>query len=92
MLAGLLAGCATQLDSGAEKVRIVNEGQKQSCESLGVVTADQQLGPNKASNSMNKALNEVARRGGNAIYVMSIGTSGIDGSSVMGEALKCKAA
>jgi hypothetical protein len=85
-----LSGCATQLDTGAEKVRIVTATQKESCESLGIVSTDQQLGLNKASNAMNKAINEVARRGGNAIFMVSTGTSGLDGASVTAEALRCK--
>lgn len=84
------AGCATALDPAAERVRLVPAEQKRDCESLGVVTADQQLGPYKSRNSMNQLLNEVVRRGGNAVYLVSQGQSGIDGVSVTGEALKCK--
>ena len=69
---------------------MVSAEQKETCESLGIVTADQQLGPYKASNSMNKALNEAARRGANAVYLVSQGQSGIDGVSVTAEALRCK--
>jgi hypothetical protein len=85
-----LSGCATPLNAGAEKVRLVSASQKESCESLGIVSTDQQLGLNKASNSMNKAINEVARRGGNAMYPVSSGTSGFDGVAVTVEALRCK--
>lgn len=85
-----ITGCATQLDTGAEKVRLVTANQKESCESLGIISTDQQLGLNKASNAMNKAVNEVARRGGNAIFVLSTGTSGLDGAAVTAEALRCK--
>jgi hypothetical protein len=85
-----LSGCATSLDAGAEKVRLVTAEQKGACESLGIVSTDQQLGLNKASNSMNKAINEVARRGGNAIFIVSTGTSGFDGAAVTAEALRCK--
>lgn len=85
-----LAGCATDLQPGAEKIRPVSADQKGGCESLGIVVADQQLGPYKTLNSTNKAINEVARRGGNAIYIMSNAPSGIDGVSVMAEALRCK--
>ena len=84
------SGCATQLDNGADKVRLVTATQKESCESLGIISTDQQLGLNKASNSMNKAINEVARRGGNAIFILSTGTSGLDGAAVTAEALRCK--
>lgn len=88
--AWLLSGCATQLDNGAERVRLVTSTQKESCESLGIISTDQQLGLNKASNAMNKAINEVAHRGGNAIFVLSTGTSGLDGAAVTAEALRCK--
>lgn len=85
-----IAGCATALEPNAEKIRMVPAEQKSACESLGIVTADQQLGPYKARNAMNQALNEAARRGGNAIYLVSQGQSGIDGVSVTAEALRCK--
>lgn len=85
-----VSGCATQLDTGAEKVRLVTAAQKESCESLGIISTDQQLGLSKASNAMNKAVNDVARRGGNAVFVLSTGTSGLDGTSVTAEALLCK--
>lgn len=85
-----LAGCATALEPGAEKIRMVAAEQKGACEPLGLVTADQQLGPYKARNSMNQVLNEVARRGGNAVYLVSQGQSGIDGVSVTAEVLRCK--
>ena len=86
----LLGGCATTLEPGAAKLRMVSADQKSACESLGVVTADQQLGPYKARNAMNQVLNEVARRGGNAMYLVSQGQSGIDGVSVTAEGLRCK--
>lgn len=84
-----LSGCATPLNSAAEKVRLISAMQKEQCQSLGLVSTDQQLGLNKASNSMNKAINEVARRGGNGIYIVSSGTSGFDGAAVTAEALRC---
>jgi hypothetical protein len=85
-----LAGCATELAPEAQKIRTVTADQKSSCASLGVVTADQQLGPYKAKNSMNQVLNEVARRGGNAMYLISQQPSGFDGVSVTAEAMRCK--
>ena len=85
-----VVGCATDLQPGAEKIRPVSAEQKVGCESLGIVVADQQLGPYKTQNSTNKAINEVARRGGNAIYIMANAPSGIDGVSVTAEALRCK--
>jgi hypothetical protein len=88
-IGSLVVGCATNLDPGAEKVRLITAEQKSSCDSLGIVSADQQLGPYKASNSMNKVLNEVARRGGNGLFIISSGRSGIDGQSISAEALRC---
>lgn len=86
----LVVGCATELQPGADRVSPVSAEQKANCESLGIVVGDQQLGPYKTQNSTNKAINEVARRGGNAIYIMANATSGIDGVSVTAEALRCK--
>ena len=85
-----VSGCATALNPAAERVRLVTADQKSACESLGIVSTDQQLGLNKASNSMNKAVNEVARRGGNGIFIITTGKSGFDGQSVTAEALRCK--
>jgi hypothetical protein len=92
LLSGLLVlqGCATSLDSGADKVRLITAEQKSSCDSLGIVSADQQLGLNKLSNSMNSVLNEVARRGGNGVFIISSGSVGLEGASVTAEALRCK--
>jgi hypothetical protein len=83
-------GCATTLESGADQVQIVTAGQKESqCKSLGIVNTEQRVGPNKAGNAMNKALNEVARKGGNGIYVVSTGKDWAEGASVTAEALRC---
>lgn len=90
LAAVFMAGCATDLQPGAEKIRPVSAEQKAGCESLGIVVADQQLGPYKTQNSTNKAINEVARRGGNAIYIIANAPSGIDGVSMTAEALRCK--
>ena len=86
-----LAGCATSLETGAEKVQVVTAAQKERlCQSLGVVSTEQRVGPNKPSNAMNKALNEVARKGGNGIFVVSSNLDWAEGASVTAEALQCK--
>lgn len=85
-----LYGCATSLEPAAERIRMVSAAEKAACESLGLIAADQQLGPYKASNSMNKMLNEAARRGANGVFLVSQGKSGIDGVAVTAEALRCK--
>lgn len=86
-----LTGCATPLESGAEKVQIVTASQKERlCQSLGVVSTEQRAGPNKPSNAMNKAINEVARKGGNGIFIVSSNLDWAEGASVTAEALQCK--
>lgn len=44
----------------------------------------------KQSSAMNMALNEVAGRGGNGLYVVSTDMSFIMGAAVTGEALRCR--
>jgi hypothetical protein len=39
---------------------------------------------------MNSVLNEVARRGGNGVFIISSGSVGLEGASVTAEALRCK--
>lgn len=86
-----LAGCATSLEPGAEKIQVVTAAQKERlCQSLGIVSTEQRAGPNKPSNAMNKALNEVARKGGNGIFLVSSNLDWAEGASVTAEALRCK--
>ena len=86
-----LSACATELVPGAEGVQVITQSQKESsCKSLGVVSTEQRVGPNKPSNAMNKAINEVFRRGGNGIYVVSSHLDWAEGASVTAEALRCK--
>jgi hypothetical protein len=86
-----VAGCATELVSGADKVQVVTANQKErQCESLGIISVEQKLGPNKPGNAMNKALNAVAGKGGNGIYVVSTSTDWAEGASVTAEALRCR--
>lgn len=86
-----LVGCATALDAGADKIQVVTAGQKErACQPLGIVSAEQRVGPNKPGNAMNKALNEVARRGGNGVFVVSSNVDWAEGASVTAEALQCK--
>ena len=85
------AGCATSLESGAENVYVVTAGQKERlCHSLGIVSTEQRVGPNKPSNAMNKAINEVAHKGGNGIFIVSSHLDWAEGASVTAEALQCK--
>lgn len=87
----LVAGCATLLNAEAEKVQVVTATQKERiCQSLGIVSTEQRLGPNKQGNAMNKAINEVARKGGNGIFVIGTNLDWAEGAAVTAEALRCR--
>ena len=87
----VLSACATTLEPGASKVQVVTANQKEHiCKSLGVLSVEQRVGPNKPGSAMNKALNEVLRRGGNGIYPVSNAVDWAEGASVTAEALLCK--
>ncbi|MEO6698756.1 MAG: hypothetical protein ABIR53_04090, partial [Paraperlucidibaca sp.] len=60
------------------------------CSSLGIISTQARLGPNKPASAMNKALNETAKRGGNAVYVVTNGQDWIEGAAVTVEALRCE--
>jgi hypothetical protein len=87
-LISLCAGCATELTEAGSKVSLVTESQRPSCELIGVISANQSLGPDKPGNALRKAMNQVASSGGNGFRLITSSTS-IDGASVTGEALRC---
>ena len=86
-----LSACTTQLLSGAKSVQLLAQGESRaSCKSLGIIVTQAKLGPQKQLNAMNMALNEVAKRGGNRISVVSSSVDWAEGASVTAEALKCE--
>ena len=86
-----LFACAATIEPSVEQVQVVTAGQKErQCKSLGTFTVDQRGGPNKPGGALNKALGEVSRRGGNAIYVISNSVDWEQGAAVNAEALQCK--
>jgi hypothetical protein len=91
LLAAALAGCATKVQPAAKNVRVVSGDIVQSCDSLGIVQADRQIGDTQDNERsvLNEVINQVAARGGNAIFVMSTGNRGIDGSTITAQALRC---
>lgn len=84
-----LAGCATQLTKEGERVRVVTDNQKESCEYIKLITVHVGLGPDKPGSALKKALNRTAEVGGNGFYLISSEGNAFDGASVSGEALKC---
>ena len=91
LIALLITACATtKLIPGAESVKVVTDSQKENlCESLGIFNEMNRAGYNKSASAMNQALNEVARRGGNGIYIIDSDLAR-DGASVTAEAMKCE--
>lgn len=88
-LISLCAGCATELTETGSRVSLVTESQRPSCELIGVISANQSLGPDKPGNALRKVLNETAALGGDGFRLIS-SSAGLDGASVTGEALKCE--
>ena len=87
----LLAGCATNLTSEGEKVRVVTDDQKQDdCKFIKLISVRAGLGPDKPSSALKKALNEAGGVGANGFYVITNVVHWADGASVTGEALNCK--
>jgi hypothetical protein len=72
-------------------VRFVTAGQKSGqCKSLGVFTINQRGGPDKPGAALTQALNEVTRRGGNGMYVISNTVDWEEGATMHAEALQCQ--
>jgi hypothetical protein len=85
----VVAACASARRTGDENVQVVTLQQKERCKSLGTFASEQRGGPDKPTAAMTKARNEVVRRGGNAIYVISSIVDWEAGATVNGEALQC---
>jgi hypothetical protein len=90
ILLASLAGCATSLTPSGEKVRIITESQRDSCEFIKIISYRAGLGPDKPGSALKGALNEVAKLGGNGLYIITNTVHWADGATVSGEALKCK--
>lgn len=90
VLLASLAGCATNLTPSGEKVRVITESQRDNCEFIKIVSYRAGLGPDKPGSALKGALNEVAKLGGNGLYIITNTVHWADGATVSGEALKCK--
>lgn len=91
LAAALLSGCTTLLNDSAQDVQLLAQGESRaSCRPLGIIVTQAKLGPQKQLSAMNMALNEVAKRGGNRISVVSSSVDWAEGASVTAEALKCE--
>jgi hypothetical protein len=87
----LLFACATTTAPSPEWVRIVTAGQKErQCKSLGAFTVSQRGGPDKSGAALTQALQEVSRRGGNGMYVVSESLDWEQGAAMNAEALQCQ--
>lgn len=90
VLLSSLAGCATNLTSAGEKVRIITESKRNNCEFIKIVSYRAGLGSDKPGSALKGALNEVAKLGGNGLYIITNIVHWADGATVSGEALNCK--
>ena len=90
VLLASIAGCTTNLTHSGEKGRIITESQRDNCEFIKIVSYRADLVPGKPSSLLKGALNEVAKLGGNGLYIITITLHSGDGATVSGEALKCK--
>ena len=86
----ILGGCATQLTTAGEKVRVVTEARRNSCEFIKLVSFRAGLGPDKPGSALEGALNEAAEVGANGFYIITNAIHWADGATVTGEALRCK--
>lgn len=85
-----VSGCATELTQQATNVKTISIDNKANCKFLGLITSTKTIGPDKQNNAMKKAYNDVAERGGNALYVISSSIDWAEGAAVTGEAYSCK--
>jgi len=86
----LLLACASKPVPVPERVQMVSAAQKESqCKSLGTFTVSQKSGPDKPTAVLVKAMNEVTKRGGNGMYVVTSSVDWEDGAAMDAEALQC---
>jgi hypothetical protein len=86
----LLPACASKPVPVPERVQMVSAVQKESdCKSLGTFSVSQKSGPDKPTAVLVKAMNEVTKRGGNGLYVVSNSVDWEDGAAMEAEALQC---
>jgi hypothetical protein len=96
-LLGGASGCATtELAAGAKNVRMVSQEQAKRCKFIDAVSTNNTntLSKNPELDARNKALNQVAQRGGNALYIKTTNTqiapSGVGALFLLsGEAYTC---
>lgn len=83
LIAGLLVGLggcskAILVTPQAENVKLVTAAQKKRCDFVRTISTTQLIGPTKKEDALKMALNEAGEAGG------------IKGTTVVGEALRCK--
>jgi len=92
LFAIIITGCgATKLTQNGSMVREIEADYSTNCEFLGVIETTEAMGWTAASQdhgALNKARNEVAARGGNAMVISSTSASGIN-SQVQVDGYRC---
>ena len=94
LLSVMFVQCATTLTRGGSQVQTVTDAQRDCCCTfISVVATGEEYNPfpgERAMSAMNKARNEVARLGGNAMRIIDIESASDDEVMVIVEALICE--
>ena len=93
LISFVLVQCATTLSRGGSQVQTVTDAQRDCCCTfISVVATGEEYNPfpgERATSAMNKARNEVARLGGNAMRIIDIESAADNEVMVIVEALIC---
>ena len=86
-----IASCSIVLTVEGDSVRVVTDRQKENCEFVGIVTGSMSMGASTghdAESALNEVRNKAAKRGANAIKIISSDSDAF-ATTVVAEALKC---
>lgn len=87
----LVAGCATPLTPSGNAIVVIDRQSDYKCSFVGTVTGSSMSGwdtAQDAEGAVNRLRNRAADMGGNAVRIGNM-DSGLSGTTVVGEVLKC---
>ena len=73
-------------------VRVVTADERKACKYLGLVTAHTSAHADNPGWALRKALSDVAKLGGDSLYIVGQSQDVLNGASISGEALRCSEA
>jgi len=90
MILLFLALQAATPQTPGDQVRIVTDpALRKSCQYLGIVSGKRSGGTRNPEKALKKALDKVAKLGGNGLFIVSQMDNWLEGTTVTGEALLC---